>query len=102
MRNTAIALCLLLAAAPASRAASGGHDDHDAHAEPVPTGAELRERCERYAESLAFTREQLKRRTLLGRWNVLRSRHRERERFHEEHCRGEMQARGDGQGAAQG
>jgi hypothetical protein len=81
---------LALAAAPAVLAASGaGHDDHAGDHEPVPTGAALAERCEDYAETLAFTREQLKHRTILGRWNFVRSAHRERERFHDAYCSGD-------------
>jgi hypothetical protein len=82
-----------VAAMPSVRAASGGHDDrgaeHGARGAPVPTGAALAERCAEYAETLAFTREQLKRRTFLGRSDLLRTVHRERERFLDAHCRGD-------------
>lgn len=86
-RACALVLLGLLVVPSAFAASGGGHDDHDA--EPVPTGAELAERCEAYAETLAFTREQLKRRNLLGRWNLLKSEHRERERFYDAYCRGD-------------
>ena len=92
------ASALLLLATPAAFAASGGHDDHgDAH-EPVPTGAALAERCAEYAEALAFTREQLKRRNILGRWDFFKSAHRERERFHDAYCRGDGHAPAHGSG----
>ena len=71
-------------AAWAASSHGGGH--HDEHAEPVPTGAALTERCAEYAEQLAFTREQLKRRNVLGRWNLVVSEHRKRERFHDRYC----------------
>lgn len=87
--SRAIAMLALLAAPTAFAASGAGHDDHGAGHEPVPTGAALAERCEDYAETLAFTRDQLKRRTILGRWNFVRSAHRERERFHDAYCRGD-------------
>lgn len=99
--GSGVIIALFLFAGPAAFAASGaGHDDDH---EPVPTGAELAERCAEYAETLAFTREQLKRRNILGRWNLFRSAHRERERFHDAYCRDDGHVdddHGAGHGAA--
>ncbi|HSG88563.1 MAG TPA: hypothetical protein VLA56_05080 [Pseudomonadales bacterium] len=61
---------------------------HEAHAEPVPVGAELAERCEDYREDLEFTRAQLSRQNVLGRWDFVRTQHRKREKFVNEHCGG--------------
>ena len=76
---------VLLSAAGAGAASSAGHA-HDAVADPVPTGAELTQRCEETARALSFTRDQLKRRTVLARWDFFRAEHRERERFHARWC----------------
>lgn len=106
----ALAALCLLAGGAAFAASGGGHGGHDEHHEPVPTGAELAERCADYAETLAFTREQLKRRNILGRWNLFKSAHRERERFYDAYCRddghgaghgGDDHGGGGGHGAAQ-
>jgi hypothetical protein len=87
------ASALLLAGAGAFAASGGGHGHEEAH-EEVPTGAALVERCEEYAETLAFTREQLKRRTILGRWNFVKAEHRQRERFYDSYCTGDAHASG--------
>ena len=84
---------LLVTGTAAFAASGGGHGHEDAH-EPVPTGAALAERCAEYAETLAFTREQLKRRTILGRWNFVKAEHRERERFYDSYCSGDAHAGG--------
>ena len=84
--GTLSAAGLLLVGAAAHAASGGGHDDHGDHAKPVPTGAELVERCDAYRESLTFSRKQMRERNILGRWEFFRARHRERERFYADHC----------------
>ena len=75
---------LLTCCAAITASAASGYAAEDA--EPVPTGAELAERCAEYREDLAFTRAQLKARNVLGRWDFIVGEHRERERFVAEHC----------------
>lgn len=102
--RTLLCAGLLLTGPAAYAASSGGHDDHGEHAKPVPTGAALVERCEEYRESLAFSRKQMRQRNILGRWDFFRARHRERERFYEDHCSGDgshaANDHGDGHHAA--
>ena len=93
LRN-GVALAAMLASAGGVWAASGGHDD-DAHHEPTPTGAALTARCSEYAEQLAFTREQLKRRNILGRSDLVKAEHRKRERFYDANCSGDSHASAD-------
>jgi hypothetical protein len=87
-----VAATLLAASTAGAAAASGGHGDEAP--EPVPTGAELAERCAEYREELEFTRAQLKARNVLGRWDFVKAEHRRREKFVDAHCDGE--AGGDG------
>lgn len=81
--RTAVAGASFMLAIGAGAAADHGHD---AHAEPVPTGAELAARCSEYREQLTFTRAQLKARNFLGRSDLFRSEHRKREQFVAANC----------------
>lgn len=94
MRTARLLLVLLTGSATFTAAAAGGGYAAE-KAEPVPTGAELAERCADYRDQLEFTRAQLKARNLLGRWDFLVAEHRKREQFVAEHCPG-----GAGQDAA--
>ncbi|MDZ7825105.1 MAG: hypothetical protein U5R48_02560 [Gammaproteobacteria bacterium] len=80
------AALMVLVALGGDVAIAAGGTGHEASAEPVPTGEELVERCRDHREVLEFTRAQLRERTVLGRLNLLRREHRERERFVDAHC----------------
>lgn len=97
MQAARLLLALLIGSAAVAASAAGSYADEAV--EPVPTGAELVERCDQYREELAFTRAQLKARSVLGRWDFLASEHRKREKFVADHC--DDAARHDAETAAE-
>ena len=85
-RDALGAAVMVLVALGGDVAIAAGGTGHETSAEPVPTGEELVERCRDHREVLEFTRAQLQERNVLGRLDLLRREHRQRERFVDAHC----------------